>query len=538
MKKERFFRLLGDLDDHILDKYREMDAQLSHKALRKKRALRALIIAACLALLIGACVPVGMMIAKWMGDRPVGPWPGPDPWGESGVEHGTDEPPQQDISVTIRSLEELEKMREMVTCEDEQVLQEYLHSISGGGAQSRQDLIDFLNLVDKTPYAPFIDGEITDLTYNKTDERFSVSIEEENGESMYVSYELGMTDVEKNMEKAARKLGRKNLLSAPLSGADGRLTLYTETREPSANGDVIRWQGVLDGIAVYIVYRVADADRIDTAALVGSLEVADSIAPAFPQYTWSNTTFGAFVDSPKRYICSFVDSPDSEFATGNLLDIYADWYKDPSAPETITIVYRGQEYSLSYSHSKTMAWKSMQACHEYTCKDVKGLMVSIDQVTGEIVRFDFFAPPEADAEELPMEQLEEIAYAFLAEKVSDPKAYRLETPKQDGEEVSYTFVRYLGELPTSDRVELLLTTRGDVIAYGLGYLGAMRNALPIPDSLIQIVNNELGRFVSRDGECGIERVILTPTGQLALDCYIDNGDDGAHMLFYITEPIE
>ena len=25
MKKERFFRLLGDLDDHILDKYREMD---------------------------------------------------------------------------------------------------------------------------------------------------------------------------------------------------------------------------------------------------------------------------------------------------------------------------------------------------------------------------------------------------------------------------------------------------------------------------------------------------------------------------------
>ena len=61
MKKERFFRLLGDLDDHILDKYREMDVQLSHKALRKKRALRVLIIAACLALLIGACVPVGML---------------------------------------------------------------------------------------------------------------------------------------------------------------------------------------------------------------------------------------------------------------------------------------------------------------------------------------------------------------------------------------------------------------------------------------------------------------------------------------------
>lgn len=61
MKKERFFRLLGELDDRILEQYRQMDATLSHKALRKKRALRVLIIAACLALLIGACVPVGML---------------------------------------------------------------------------------------------------------------------------------------------------------------------------------------------------------------------------------------------------------------------------------------------------------------------------------------------------------------------------------------------------------------------------------------------------------------------------------------------
>jgi len=62
MKKEQFFRLLGDLDDGILEQYRQMDAQLSQKMLRKKRAMRAIIIAACLALLIGACVPVGMMV--------------------------------------------------------------------------------------------------------------------------------------------------------------------------------------------------------------------------------------------------------------------------------------------------------------------------------------------------------------------------------------------------------------------------------------------------------------------------------------------
>ena len=62
MKKERFFRLLGDLDDAILDKYRQMDAQLSRKAHQKKRTLRILAVAACLCLLIGACVPVGMLV--------------------------------------------------------------------------------------------------------------------------------------------------------------------------------------------------------------------------------------------------------------------------------------------------------------------------------------------------------------------------------------------------------------------------------------------------------------------------------------------
>ena len=61
MKKERFFRLLGDLDDAVLEKYRQMDVQLSRKAHQKKRTLRILAVAACLCLLIGACVPVGML---------------------------------------------------------------------------------------------------------------------------------------------------------------------------------------------------------------------------------------------------------------------------------------------------------------------------------------------------------------------------------------------------------------------------------------------------------------------------------------------
>ena len=61
MKKEQFFRLLGELDDRFLEKYRQIDLRLSHKAYRKKRTLRILAVAACLVLLIGVCVPVGML---------------------------------------------------------------------------------------------------------------------------------------------------------------------------------------------------------------------------------------------------------------------------------------------------------------------------------------------------------------------------------------------------------------------------------------------------------------------------------------------
>ncbi|MBR5602029.1 MAG: hypothetical protein IKW24_05310, partial [Clostridia bacterium] len=240
MKKEQFFSLIGELDDRFLERYRQMDMRLSYKAVRKKRTLRVLAVAACLCLLIGACVPVGIWLVKQSGNDPSVPPP----------------------TICLQGLAELETMREMIACKDEQVLNEYLHNIAGGGAHSRQDLIDFVNLVESTPYVQVIDGEITDLTYYGTDERFSVSAQAENGDSLMVSYELGMSDVEKNMEKVARKLGKKNLLSAPLSTQDGRLTLYTETREPSSNGEVIRWQGVLDGIAVYIVYWVADADAV------------------------------------------------------------------------------------------------------------------------------------------------------------------------------------------------------------------------------------------------------------------------------------
>ena len=512
MKKERFFRLLGDLDDHILDKYREMDAQLSHKALRKKRALRVLLIAACLALLIGACVPVGMMIAQ-LGKGPSDPLP----------------------SITLQSLAELETMREMVTCEDEQVLQEYLHSITGGGAQSRQDLIDFLNLVDNTPYAPFIDGEITDLTYNKTDERFSVSVEAENGESMYVSYELGMTDVEKNMEKAAKKLGRKNLLSAPLSGADGRLTLYTETREPSANGDVIRWQGVLDGIAVYIVYRVADADRIDTASLVGSLEVADSIAPAFPQYTWTNTTFGAFVENPEyEKYCGVYES----YSDPAPVWVNQEGYVDPDAPLSYFAndLFSAEIGSLSYEGTWPQTLEG-QAAHVYKIvENGASYTVYLDATTGVLMGWEIGGKTQTSIATSEQEMMD-LAYAYLASYVRDPRAYTSQVTKEEGYTIC-SYVRYVGSMQTCDALTAYFDSEGALDSIIWGYLGAFRNLEEVPNELIDTVRadlTEMGRQYADTTEIKIKGLHIAPDGRVALDCSLIRPEVEYQYLAYLTE---
>ena len=61
MKKEILIRGIGEVDDRILVRYDAIDARLARKHARQGRIVRALVIAACLALLIGVCVPVGMM---------------------------------------------------------------------------------------------------------------------------------------------------------------------------------------------------------------------------------------------------------------------------------------------------------------------------------------------------------------------------------------------------------------------------------------------------------------------------------------------
>ncbi|MBQ1231898.1 MAG: hypothetical protein IIX86_00040 [Clostridia bacterium] len=539
MKKERFFRLWGDLDDAILDKYRQIDLRLSHKAYRKKRTLRILAVAACLALLIGACVPVGVWLLG-QGD---------------GSQIDPPVPTVPEPSITLHSIEELDEMREMIACEDAQLLQAYLRSITGGGANDRQDLIDFVALVDSTPYAWVLQGEVTGLHYQNGTvkdtgepyEVFNVSVQAENGDWVRCRYILSIKDVAAYMDKIKQEIGSGNLLPAPLSTADGRLTLHTETREPHASGtgDLITWWGELDGIVLEIAYHVAGADAVNTAALLETLKITETVdlMSLFPRYARANTLFGSFIDRPGYRIYAVADSPGNNFRQDEDTDWMYEEYRDPNAAQTLTVMYEGEKYVLSYEHSMPATY-SRQARHIYKSGSVD---VWVDAETGAIMRI-WATSKNGEETALSKEELAQKAYDFFATLVYDPEAYSVEVEyfeKSGGAIVE--FVRYVGDLPTCDTASFSLTKSGKIYSYVLDYLGAMRYAQPVPSSTLEWAEHSLESIIKEfvKGSYDIDELVLTPNGNLALACSVsvtytdDDGmewGDGAWMLFELTEP--
>ena len=68
-------------------------------------------------------------------------------------------------SISINSREKLKEMRQMAECEDEETLKSFLRSVNGGGAKSREDLVEFLRLIDSIPILNFVDGTVTWISH-------------------------------------------------------------------------------------------------------------------------------------------------------------------------------------------------------------------------------------------------------------------------------------------------------------------------------------------------------------------------------------
>lgn len=187
-------------------------------------------------------------------------------------------------SISLRSLDALEEMRTMVRQADGEELERYLSSIEGGGARSREDLKVFLKLVDSVPVLPILDGTVTWIsrqtgTSVDTGEDYDVlylSTQAENGEWTRIEYFLSAGDIRDEVARLETAgILPSSAAAAPLRAADGRVTVYGETRElhASGSGELIRWYLEVDGIFAQVVYYAADAGAVSMRDVFTDLSV-------------------------------------------------------------------------------------------------------------------------------------------------------------------------------------------------------------------------------------------------------------------------
>ena len=61
MNKERLFRVIGQVDDHVIERYYQMDERLARKQATRRHTLRALIAAACVVLVLAMSLPLAAL---------------------------------------------------------------------------------------------------------------------------------------------------------------------------------------------------------------------------------------------------------------------------------------------------------------------------------------------------------------------------------------------------------------------------------------------------------------------------------------------
>lgn len=184
-------------------------------------------------------------------------------------------------SIEIRDFEKLNEMREMVTCEDETRLSQYIQSIADSGIQSKDELITFVKLIDSLPHISILDGNVTGICFShsisedtgKETNVVYVTTEAENGDWTRVEYVLSVTDVAKKISDEKISVGENSLLTSPVKDSDGKLTLHIETRNPhqSGEGTMILWVGEAEGIFTRIYYYAGNADDVNTDNLFSNI---------------------------------------------------------------------------------------------------------------------------------------------------------------------------------------------------------------------------------------------------------------------------
>ena len=181
------------------------------------------------------------------------------------------EPP---YSIDVRGLDKLEEMRGMLAKSDEE-LNPYLDTIPGGGLNSREDLVNFLELVDSTPVLKLIDGEVTWICHYPEDDILYISTKAPNGDWVRLEYFLSRDPADILGKWESNGAFEDSTLSQPVKSQDGRITVYSQVKEPhpSGTGETVEWALTLDDTFVYAVYYAISASDIEAETVFGNPEI-------------------------------------------------------------------------------------------------------------------------------------------------------------------------------------------------------------------------------------------------------------------------
>ncbi len=185
-------------------------------------------------------------------------------------------------TIELQGLADLEKMRQMVTCQDENELDAYLRSIPGGGAESREDLTKFVDLVESLPIMTLIDGDITWISYSSPSETNKdiafVTIKSANGEWTRLEYRLFVKDIPAQIEamKVSGEISAAEKIDN-LQTTDGRIKVYSENKKAHSTekGNLYTWLMSIDGVLTNVVYYTEKTELVDLSKTLHSVPITD-----------------------------------------------------------------------------------------------------------------------------------------------------------------------------------------------------------------------------------------------------------------------
>lgn len=190
-------------------------------------------------------------------------------------------------SIEVQGLEKLNEMREMLLCDDETRLEQYIQSVANSGVQSKDDLFAFVKIIDSLPQIPILDGNISWICFShsisedtgKKTNVVYITTEAANGDWTRVEYVLSVTDVSQKISEEKLSIGEGFTLNSPIKNSEGNLTLHAEARNPhpSGKGTMIQWIGDVDGIFTRIYYFTNTPENVEAGSLFNNIQISKTL---------------------------------------------------------------------------------------------------------------------------------------------------------------------------------------------------------------------------------------------------------------------